>query len=71
MSKTDKVLYQLQNNGSITSWEAITKYRATRLSGIIFNLRKQYKIDGVWETYTNQDGETSRYIRYIYKGEIA
>tara|TARA_R110000822_G_scaffold227789_1_gene360398 strand:+ start:3611 stop:3844 length:234 start_codon:yes stop_codon:yes gene_type:complete len=29
----------LYNYGKITSWEAITKYKATRLSGIIFNLK--------------------------------
>lgn len=71
MSKTEKVLNELKTNGSITSWDAITKFRATRLSGIIYNLRKNYIIDSVWETYTNQEGETSRFTRYILKGEIA
>lgn len=41
MTKTQKVLNHLRENGSITSWEAIQQYGATRLSAIIFNLRKK------------------------------
>ena len=39
MTKTDKVKNHLIENKSITSWEAIQLYRATRLSAIIYNLR--------------------------------
>jgi hypothetical protein len=38
MSKTVDVLNHLKKK-PITSWEAITKYRATRLADIIFKLR--------------------------------
>ena len=38
-SKKDMVLIHLQMHGSITSWEAITKFKATRLSAIIHTLR--------------------------------
>ena len=38
MSKTVDVLNHLKKR-PITSWEAITKYRATRLADIIFKLR--------------------------------
>ena len=41
MNKTAAVQLHLIENGKITSWEAIQKYGATRLSSIIFNLRKR------------------------------
>ena len=69
--KTKKVLEYLKSNGSITSLEAYDLFRATRLSAIIFNLRKYgYEIISKPETYTNEDGITSYYVRYVYEGEI-
>ncbi len=44
-NKTQKVKEHLLSKGSITSWEAIKLYRATRLSSIIFNLRKEFAKD--------------------------
>jgi len=38
-TKTSLIKGHLISKGSITSWEAITLYRATRLSAIIFNLK--------------------------------
>jgi hypothetical protein len=38
-TKQDKVLQHLKEKGTITSWEAIQKYRVTRLSAIIYNLK--------------------------------
>lgn len=43
-SKTQLVLDHLLTHGTITSWTAIQEYRATRLSAIIFELRKQHDI---------------------------
>ena len=69
--KTKKVLEYLKSNGSITSLEAYDLFRATRLSAIIFNLRKYgYKIISMPESYTNEQGETSHYARYVYEGEV-
>lgn len=69
--KTKKVLEYLQENGSITTLDAFIKFRATRLSAIIFNLRKYgYKIISVPEVFTSTDGEKSYYVRYVYEGEI-
>lgn len=39
MTKKQMVLKHLKTHGSITSWEAIELYRATRLSAIIYQLR--------------------------------
>lgn len=69
--KTKKVLEYLIENGSITSMDAFIKFKATRLSAIIFNLRKYgYNIKSIPESYTGTDGETSYYVRYVYEGGI-
>lgn len=65
MNKTRAVLEHLQKKGSITSWEAITEYRATRLSAIIFNLKNHYQIDTI--LLENADGN-GRYAKYVYRG---
>jgi len=41
MSQTEKVLAYLKQGNSITSWEAIHKFRCTRLSAVIYRLREQ------------------------------
>lgn len=41
INKTQKVLEHLVTYKTITSWEAIQKYRASRLSVIIFNLKER------------------------------
>ncbi len=61
VNKFELVKKHLIKRKKITSWEAITKYRATRLSDIIWKLRKQgFPIHSVWET--NKDG--ARYTVY-------
>lgn len=55
-SKSAKVLEHLQKNGSITSWEAIEKYGATRLNVIIYNLHKNHIINSVDEIFTDRCG---------------
>ena len=41
ITKTGQVLAHLKRFGSITSADAFTKYRTTRLSAIIFELRRK------------------------------
>ena len=65
MNKSKAVEEYLKKNGSITSWDAIQMFRATRLSAIIFNLRQRYQIDTIME-----DGTDSRYARYYFRGEL-
>jgi len=51
----------LQHYGSITTWDAITQYKATRLSAIIFNLKeKGYNIESV-----KKDGDGCKFVEYI------
>ena len=62
-SKELKVLAHLKKNHSITSWEAIKLFRATRLSAIIFDLRERgYDIRSVME-YNEETG--TRFARYV------
>lgn len=69
-SKSYKVLEHLQTHGTITSWEAIELYGATRLSAIIYNLRKHYRINSVDEIKTDRYGNTSVFSKYVYRGEV-
>lgn len=64
-TKTKKVQEHLEKEGNITSWEAIKLYRATRLSAIIYNLRKRgYNITDNWQEGIDIDGNKSRYVKY-------
>lgn len=64
--KTSEVLKHLKVKGSITSMEAFELYGATRLSAIIFNLRKRgYEISTKTECITDRYGHPCNYARYI------
>lgn len=66
MNQTEAVLTHLQKHKSITSWEAIQEYGATRLSDIIYRLRDRgYDIQNIWEETTNRFGTPTRYVRYV------
>ena len=65
VTKTEKVLNHLQMYGSITSWEAIQLYGVTRLSAIIFNLRKKgYGIESIRYEFTDRYGDKGTYAKY-------
>lgn len=69
MSKTEKVAMHLLEKGSITSWEAIQEYGATRLSAIIFNLRKRgMDIRTERVDFTDRFGSKAYYAKYILEG---
>lgn len=64
-TKTNQVRDYLEEHGSITSWDAIQLFRATRLSAIIFTLRKKgYLIEDEWQISIDENGRTSRYVKY-------
>ena len=64
-TKTSEVLQHLQNKGSITSWEAIQLYSATRLSAIIFNLKKRgYDISSNAKAFVDCNGHPSTFAVY-------
>lgn len=70
MNKTEKIAQHLLEKGSISSWEAIKEYGATRLSAIIFNLRKRgmnirtEKVD-----FIDRFGSKSSFGNYILEVE--
>lgn len=68
LSKTDRVLKHLQEKGSITSWEAIKEFGATRLSAIIFNLRhgRKLNIKTIPFEFEDRFGYKSSYAKYVY-----
>lgn len=64
-NKTKEVLKHLQTYGTITSMEAINLFGATRLSAIIYNLRKKgYNIISVDKTTKDRYGHTVPYSEY-------
>lgn len=68
MTKTQAVLNWLQTNASISSMEAIQSFGATRLSAIIFNLkRKGYNIETVMCEGTDRFGNRMRFARYYLR----
>ena len=68
-SKTNDVYQHLIKYGRINTLEAIRLYGATRLSAIIFNLRKDYKIETKIKTDVNRYGDKVHYGQYIYGGK--
>ena len=66
-SQSDAVLWHLKTYGSITSYEAIKEYGATRLSAIIFNHRKEgYDIDSMPLTKKTRFGRNTTIAKYTY-----
>lgn len=69
MNKTKAVLLHLEEKESITSWEAIKEYGATRLSSIIYNLRYKYNLDIISERveFTDRYGDKSSFAKYVLR----
>lgn len=65
ITQNKQILTHLQEQGRITSLEAINKYGITRLSGRIFELRAQgYPIAKQMITVKNRFGEECRVAEY-------
>ena len=65
VTKTSLILRHLKEHGRISSMDAFERYKATRLSAVIFNLRKDYIMDTEMVPF---DG--GRYGLYHFRGEI-
>lgn len=68
MNKTKAIMLHLQEFGSITSWEAIKEYGATRLSSIIYNLRYKYDMNIINQDieFIDRYGTKSFFTKYVY-----
>lgn len=65
-TKTKQIVKHLKVKGSITSLDAFRLYGVTRLSSIIFNLRKRgFDIKTVDESDKDRYGNTCNYARYV------
>lgn len=65
-TKTSEVLNRLREHGSITSMEAFELFGATRLSAIIFNLRRKgHHIETVPMGATDRYGHAVSYAKYV------
>lgn len=70
MSLTRRVLNYMLDFDTITSWEAIKEFGATRLSAIIFNLRKKgFIIENEWIETKNRYGDNVRFVKYSLNKE--
>lgn len=68
MTQTQAVLEWLQTHASISSMEAIKNFGTTRLSAIIFNLRKAgYDIETVTCEGTDRFGNKMTFARYYLR----
>lgn len=64
-SQTSDIIKHLRKHKSITSYEAIKKYGATRLSGIIFILRERgFGIETEMVQGKNRYGHVTNYAIY-------
>ena len=62
MTKAAKVANHLMQHKNITSWEAITKYRVTRLADVIFKLKNR---GWLISTVMIEGKDNTRFARYI------
>lgn len=69
--ETQKQLIEkhLLEKGKITSWEAFEIYGITRLSHIIYILRRKYDIISVNTTKKNRYGHYCTYSTYTLKND--
>ena len=63
-TQTGEILRYMKTHKGITSMQAFEKFGATRLSGVIFELRKHYNIVSEPKTGKNRYGETVNYVEY-------
>ena len=63
-NKTQCVKDHLRHYKKITSWEAIKKYKATRLAAIIFNIKKELKAGWTIKTIDHKSKDGAPYAEY-------
>ena len=65
MKQKDRILRHLEDQGSITQWEAIRDYGIMRLGARIWDLKHDgHNIVTERETSVNRYGERTAYARY-------
>lgn len=70
MTKKQAILNHLKKYRKITPLEALREYGSMRLGAVIFELRKDYKIDTNLIDVSTRFGN-STVAQYVFKGAIA
>ena len=69
-NQEERVLNYIKQFGSISSLEAFKDLGVTRLSAVVFCLRRKgYRITSTSEMCKNRYGETAHFARYKLVGE--
>lgn len=68
-SQKERVYEYIEEFGSINTLEAFKDLGVTRLSAVIFELRKLYDIADEWIYGTNRWGEPVKYKKYFINEE--
>jgi hypothetical protein len=69
-TKTNQVKKHLIEKGKIDSWTAIELYGATRLSAIIYNLRRRgFNIDSQTISVKDRNNNVCNFAKYILISE--
>ena len=63
-NQKQEVLRHIKRYGSITSMEAFEKYGITRLSALIYILRREYEIVTIMRTSINRYGNEVNFAEY-------
>ena len=65
-TQKEAVLAYMQEHGAITSWTAIELFGATRLSAIIYKLRREgHEITTQMRVALKRDGHTVNFAQYV------
>lgn len=71
MNKTQLVKKHLIEKGSISTWEAINLYGETRLSDVVYRLKKRgMDIATILVDCVDRYDNSGRYANYVYRGRI-
>lgn len=71
MTQTEKILFHIQEYGSITPLDALKEYGIMRLASRVSELKRAgFPIVSEMETAKNRNGEPVRYARYRMGGNI-
>ena len=64
-TKTADILAYLQTGKPLSSLDAFRKFGATRLSAVIYQLRKVYNIESIPRTGKDRYGNSVHYVDYL------
>ena len=65
ITQEERVIKYIKDFGSISSLDAFKDLGITRLSAVIFNLRRDYNVSDTWEYVENRYGYKVKFKRYF------